>query len=173
MVEKHRYEGQCSGEVLLAVIQALLPFKQALQRMVQRNGLAHIEPQTWYEINLARRFCYGVLAEIGERTVFQAGFAMGGSAQWRTRGARLSELLLELDASYKDLVRGPRIGGMTVEFDDARCARVACDAALPCALIQGVLQGKVRTLAPTALVEHADAGCRDKGADACSYLVNW
>lgn len=161
------------GAVLLALAQALLPFKQTLQRIRQRSGLSQLEPQTWYEINLARRFCYGVLAEIGERTVFQAGFSMGGSAQWQTRGAQLSALLLELDASYQDLVRGPRRGGMTVEFDDPRCASVYCDAALPCALMQGILQGKVKKLAPTSLVEHADDGCRDKGADACTYLVNW
>ena len=161
------------GAVLLALAQALLPFKQTLQRIQERSGLSQVEPHTWYEINLARRFCYGVLAEIGERTVFQAGFSMGGSAQWQTRGAKLSELLLELDASYQALVRGPRVGGMTVEFDDPRCAGVHCDAALPCALMQGILQGKVKQLAPTSLVEHADAGCRDQGADACTYLVNW
>lgn len=173
MVERHRYEGQCVGEVLLALTHALLPFKQALQRLLQRSGLAHIEPQMWYEINQARRLCYGVLAEIGERTVFQAGFQMGGSALWQTRSSKMAEMLQELDASCQGLLRGPHIGRMTVEFDDQRCAKLYCDVALPCALMQGVLQAKVKQLAPTALVEHAEDGCRDKEADACTYLVSW
>lgn len=173
MVQELRYEGQCLGELLLALTHALLPSKLTLQRILQRNGLLHIEPRTWYELNQARRFCYGVLAEIGERTVHQAGFHMGGSALWQTCGPQLSAMLQELDARYKELVRGPRTGGMTVEFDGVRCAQMHCDVALPCALMQGVVQGKVRAIAPTSLVEHAEDGCRDKGADACTYLVNW
>lgn len=173
MVKRQRDEGQCLGAVLLALTHPLLPFKRALQQILRRSGLAHIEPHVWYELRQSRRFCYGVLTEIGERTVFQAGFQMGGSALWQTRSAKMAEMLQELDASYQGLVRGPHIGSMTVELDDLRCAKVCCDVTLPCALMQGVVQAKVKKLTPMALVEHAEDGCRDKAAEVCTYLVSW
>lgn len=173
MVEGHRYEGQCLGEVLLALTHPLLPFKQSLQQILRRSGLTQIERQMWYELSQVRRFCYDVLAGVGERTVFQAGFQMGGSALWQTRSTQLAAMLQELDACYQALVRGPQVGRLTVELDDLRCAKVGCDVMLPCAFSQGVLQAKVKSLAPVALVEHAEDGCRDKTADCCTYLVSW
>ncbi len=168
-------EGQHHGAALWAFVAALGQSPGA-QRVLKKAGLVGIEPKKWYDINLARTIYYDLWAQVGERTVYQAGFKMVDAALAAPASEDIHDLrglLLALASIYLRFTRGPDIGGVTVEFEEAHCATMVCTIPLPCAMLRGITQGSIRKFAPTALVEHGEDGCRDRGAAACTYYVNW
>jgi hypothetical protein len=178
MANQVRLEGQHRGAALQAFVLALGQ-SPAAQRVLKKEGLVRIEPDKWYDINLARTIYHNLLEQVGERTVYQAGFTMIEGALGPSASAVLHDLrdvrslLLGLESIYRRFTRGPHIGDFTVEFDEGRCATIVCTTALPCALLRGIIQGSVRKFAPTALVEHGEGDCQDRGAATCTYFLNW
>lgn len=175
MANQARLEGQHRGAVLQAFVLALGQ-SPAAQRVLKKEGLSLIEPRRWYDLNLARTLYYNLREQVGERTLYQAGFtmmdaALGPAAIEAPHDIR--SLLLALESIYRRFTRGPHIGGFTVEFDEGHCATIVCTIPLPCALLRGIIQGSARKVAPTALVEHGEGDCRDQGAAACAYFVSW
>ena len=70
--------------------------------------------------------------------------------------------------------RRPKV--FDLQLDGARVAKVAMRTPYPCPYERGILEAMAKRFKPAdskgVQIAH-DAGCRDAGADSCTYRVAW
>lgn len=168
-----RFDGSYSGAALQAVVRGLGQARALVDKILAAHGLTEIDPQQWYDLNLARSIYATIAQQVGDRSLQTVGQQMIDSAEFPPEIADVRGVLASLDAAYHLNVRGPDIGRIDAAFPDEQSAVLTFTTPFPCALTRGIIQGCCRKYGARALIEHRTGDCVDHGAPACSYSVIW
>jgi hypothetical protein len=169
----YRYEGQYAGASLQAFLLGLGQSVALIKRILKPYGLNTIDPDQWYDLDLARAIYADVEQLIGKRMLFLVGKQMVEAAPLAPGIATVPAVLNSLDAAYQRNVRGPKIGRIYALFDGERSALVVYATPFPCHLDQGVTVGCCQKIGAVVSLRHSPGGCRDQGDPACQYRVTW
>jgi hypothetical protein len=172
MARARSYEGEILGACLQSTVLALGGSQVVLQQMMKVHGLTAIDPDKWYNLNMALSMFQTVGQQVGEATLQTIGIKMLDTAAWPPEVTDVRSMLLSMDAAYKLNFRGPKIGDCVVTFDDDHSATMVLTSVTPCPLARGVVQAGIKRFAPNALLEHSE-GCMERGADNCTYFITW
>jgi hypothetical protein len=167
------YEGEYSGAALSSFIKGLGQSESVIQRILQPHGLKAIDPEQWYDLELARAIYYDLEKHVGSRTLYNVGIQMIESAPFPPQINDVPSVLSSLNGAYSMNVRGPQIGGITTVLEDDDAAVVTFSTPFPCHLEQGVVAGCCKKFGATPLLEHGPEGCRDQGNPECVYHISW
>jgi hypothetical protein len=167
------FKGQYHGAALLSFIVGLGHSQQLTNQILQQHKLQQIDPDEWYDLNLARALYIDISTRVGERSLHSVGQKMIETADFPPSVNDLKSLLGCLGDAYRLNARGEQIGDITCEFIDEDTALVVASTPFPCALERGIIQGCCKTQGVSALIEHGDDGCRDKGHTSCTYRITW
>jgi hypothetical protein len=167
------FDGKYSGAALQAFVRGLGHSRAIVDALLAEHGLTDVDPERWYDLNLARSIYAAVARQVGDRSLYAVGMQMIESAPFPPGIADVRGVLASLDAAYHMNVYGPDIGRIDVSFPDEHSASVVFTTPFPCALSRGVVQGCCRKYGAKALIEHQAGGCVDAGGAACAYYVTW
>lgn len=167
------FDGQYHGAALHSFIRGLGHSQQIVEQILHSQNMTGIDPDAWYDLNVARAIYMAIAKQVGERSLHAVGLKMIETAPFPPQINSVRTVLESLDAAYRMNVRGNNIGGITCTFDDERSALVVFSTPFPCALERGVVLGCCKKFGASALIEHGPEGCRDDGAPFCSYRVTW
>lgn len=173
MTSSQQFEGQYSGAALSSFIMGLAHSEALVQRILDQHRLSQIDPNTWYDLNVARSIYMMVAEQVGSRSLKAIGQKMIEAAPFPPELNDVRSVLNALDSAYQMNVRGPNIGKILCEIEGDREATVTFGTPFPCSLNIGIIQGCCEKFGARPLIEHAPGGCMDRGAKACSYRVGW
>lgn len=173
MSSLQHFDGQYSGAALHSFILGLGHSEALVQRILGQHRLQSIDPDTWYDLNIARSIYTMVAEQVGARSLKAVGQKMIEAAPFPPEVKDVRSVLTALNSAYQMNVRGPNIGKIASEFGEDREATVTFSTPFPCALNVGIIQGCCEKFGARPLIEHAPGGCMDRGAASCSYRVGW
>jgi len=173
MALSQHFEGQYSGAALHSFVLGLSHSETLVQRILDQHRLSRIDPDDWYDLNLARSVYQMVAEQVGARSLKAVGQKMIEAAPFPPEVNDVRTVLASLDSAYRMNVRGENIGRITSEFGDSGEAFITFSTPFPCALNVGILQGCCEKFGARPLIEHAPGDCMDRGGKACSYRVTW
>lgn len=168
-----RYEGEYSGAALQSFLLALGHSQPLVEKLMQSCGIERIDPERWYDIDVACAVYDAIDKQIGRSATVAVGKKMIEAAPFPPGLNDVRGVLSSLGAAYRMNVRGPLTGDIICSFDDERSATLRWTALGPCALNFGIIQGCCGRFGGRALVEHGATGCMERGAAACVYRVSW
>jgi hypothetical protein len=166
---------EVNGQTVFSVIHA---FPDALQargeRILADHGIEEPEEDEWYDQE-DWLSAFGELREsMGEATLENIGKMIPKSAEWPPGTESIVGGIESIDTAYHMNHRGGEIGNYSAEQADDSRIRVVCDNPYPCAFDRGILKGVVNEFGTSrAKVEEIGGGCREEGADQCTYEVTW
>ena len=166
------YQGEYYGEALTSFLKALGSSQAVLQDILGRHGLDTIDPETWYDLELARSIYYDVGRLVGPQALYNVGVQILTSAVFPPGIDGPESALTSIDAAYRMNTRGPELGSIVAEVEEDS-ARMLFSTPFPCRLDQGICAGACEHFGFTPIVEHRGAGCRDRGDTTCEYQVSW
>ena len=169
-----RYDGEYSGAALHSFMMGVGQSPTTIARILEPYGLKAIDPEIWYDLELARKIYYDIERVVGSSTLFNVGNQMIQTAPFPPFINSVPTVLERLNGAYTMNVRGPKIGEIITELDeDNDAAVVIFSTPFPCHLEQGIVVGCCRKFDGQPLLEHGADGCRDKGDPACTYHISW
>ncbi|GIV95464.1 MAG: hypothetical protein KatS3mg057_0121 [Herpetosiphonaceae bacterium] len=169
------YEGEYSGAALQSFIRGLKQSPQIITAILRKHGIDQIDPNAWYKLETARAIYADIGKMIGNASLSAVGVEIINSAVFPPGINDVKSALESIQPAYEMNVRGrngSNLGRITCEFLGKRRARMTFSTPFPCALDQGIIQGCAKRFGATALIVHSP-GCRDQGAEACTYTVDW
>jgi hypothetical protein len=168
-----KLEGKYNGAALQAFVLGLERSKPLIEKVLKDHGLDRVDPERWYDLNLARSIYYSVGKLVGARSVKAVGLKIIDAALFPPEVNDVRSVLASLDAAYHLNTQGTGLGYIACTFEDARSASIVFAIPFPCALAIGVIQGCCKKFGARPLVEHGTGGCIDDGAPSCTYRVSW
>jgi len=168
-----RYEGELAGAALSSVMKVLEHSPTAIAKLLAPYGLTSIEPDRWYDLDIARNIFYDIERVVGARVLYNVGVQIMCQVEVPAFLTDPTKLFTVMDARYRTRVRGSHLGEIITAFEGERSVRITYATPFPCHLDQGLTAGAVRRFNEMPLVEHMPDGCRDKGASACTFRVSW
>lgn len=172
-VSMQRFQGQYAGAALQSFVRGLGQSEALVRQILRNHRLERIDPDAWYDLDVARSIYYTVGEQVGERSLHAVGLQMIDAASFPPAIDDIQSVLRSLDHAYRLNCRGPQIGEIRCELEGEGAALVTFATPFPCALTRGILQGCARKFAPDALIEHGPEGCVDQGHPECTFQVTW
>jgi hypothetical protein len=183
---------EVNGETVLAVIDALSTFKTQALNILAKSGINQPEAGKWYSQQAwLDSFCI-ISEQVGTATLFLIGKKIPENANFPSHIDNIVAGLQAIDVAYHmnhrlagDPMFNPRTGRMMegighyhFEKMAETKARMLCDNPYPCDFDRGIIEAMTTKFKPVnsllVRVTHDNtAPCRKKGADACTYLVEW
>lgn len=168
--QKREYSGAALNTFVLGLGQS----RGVIDKILADVGMSAIDPEAWYDFEQAERVLLRAREVLGPAVVGECGKTMIESAQYPPEINSVETLLPALGHWYALHARGPKVGTITCEFDDARSATLDWSTGrFPCAFCMGILEGACERYGVKPLIEHGTGGCRDEGAPTCIYRVSW
>ena len=186
---------EVSGGALLGFIDGMGVFKDTAHKMLTTAGISLPTGDGWYPLE-ALLLILNTLAEQGGVNVLRRiGASLIEKAQWPKEIDSLSKALRSVDVSYHmnhrrhgkvlfDAVSGQVIEGMMGHnavippTGDEHRAFYVCNTFYPCELDFGIASTFTRKFKPLdcshyARVVHDTCGCRSRGDESCTYVIEW
>lgn len=166
------------GEVILAILESTRSLGDEALRILGRHGITAIGEGRWYP--LAR-----LLAALGEfettmtdTTLYTIGHKIHRNAVLPTDYGDFLEALAGIDEAYHLNHQGGDIGHYAFERTGPRQLRIVSTSLYPCEFDRGVVHGFAGCARPAEIqrltVRHdAQAACRRRGGQSCTYWVDW
>lgn len=164
------YKGEYLGMALQSFLKATQRYGTVAGMILQQHGLSDIDPEAWYDLNTARSIYYTVGEQVGPNTLETVGMSIIETARFPDNIQSVRQALESLDIAYKMNVRGEDIGYISCDFKASNRATVTFSVPFPCHLNRGIIRGCARSFGQLATVSHGQ-GCRDQGANECTYFV--
>ena len=162
-----------NGASLNAFILALGHSQGIVQKILGDVGLDSIDPQRWYDFDLATEIYYKIVAEVGPSAAIEVGRKIIEAAEFPPQITSVEDVLMSFDAAYRLNVRGGVPGQIKCTLEDDCAATLDWSVAGPCALNIGIIEGSCARYGAKVLIEHGAGGCMDDGATTCIYHVSW
>jgi hypothetical protein len=186
-------------EVLGANLQAILDgfgsFSVIASRVLldsglgtEKDGVAHFQKDKWYPLNPILEAFERITQGFGVYTLRQVGSAVPKNALFPPNVVDIDSALQAVDVAYHmnhaiggQALFSPQSGQMTEGIGHYGFERVpdkkqivsTCDSPYPCGFDAGLLLAMAQRFEPTATLVHSTAGCRNQGADSCTYTLTW
>jgi hypothetical protein len=181
---------EISGEVVMVVVGAMKAATWLAEGILRNHGIDDPQPDRWYD----RQAWLGVLHEIrdqvGALTLRRVGMSMFEDADWSPETTDAHAALGSLDVAYHEVHRRhsvpfydaetetirPGIGNYAYTATGDKSGTIVCTDPYPCEFDIGLVQRAVSCFGtPVAFVKvsHDGTACREKGDEACTYLVSW
>lgn len=168
-----QFEGEHSGAMLAGFVRCFASSPGLVAQILARHRFERIEPERWYPIESVRALYDDFRDQTGARVLFTAGLRLVEKTYDLLPGLEVRSVLPTLEDRYRELMRGPRVGGITCTIDEDHGAVMVFTTPFPCALCRGVVQGYCERAGTPSLIEHGAGGCTDSGDASCTYRVSW
>ncbi|MBI5030397.1 MAG: hypothetical protein HZB51_07710 [Chloroflexi bacterium] len=111
-------------------------------------------------------------------TLLMIGRQIPQNAKWPPDVDTIEKGLRSIDVAYHMNHRGGEIGSYRFEPTGKNSAKMICQNPYPCDFDLGIIDAVAHKFKPANVpmvtVKHDDSQpCRKKGADSCTYLINW
>lgn len=166
------YSGEYFGGALTAFLRGLSSSDTLVAEILAMHELETIDPDQWYDLELARSIYYEVGRRIGPRSLYNVGAEILTSAVFPPGVDSPEALLSSIDAAYRLNARGTNLGEIVAEVQEDS-ARMIFTTPFPCDLDRGICAGACLHFGFTPLVEHRQGSCRDQDGQVCEYQVSW
>jgi hypothetical protein len=170
-------EVQNSGAGILAVVGELRDLQQVGLRILARHGIVDPVADGWYPLQSYLEALREIGSLSGPATLEEVGRRIPETAKWPPQVNSIETALGSIDAAYHLNLRGGEVGSYRLEKGEGRTARIVCDNPFPCPFDRGLVARVAEKFAPAGVVpsvQHDEAaGCREKGAKSCVYVVRW
>jgi len=169
---------EVNGETISSVLDGMGAFRTLALKILSESGIPHPQAGKWYP-QQAWLDAFKVIAEtVGEATLYAIGRKIPENAQFPPGIDTLEKALASIDVAYHMNHRGGEIGHYYYERTGERSAKMVCSNPYPCDFDRGIIVAMAKKFRPAdALiikVRHDDlAPCRKKGADSCTYIIEW
>jgi hypothetical protein len=169
---------EVNGETVLSVVVGVPGGESLARRILAESGIADPQAGKWYPQQAWLDAFKKLADEVGPRTLFTIGKAIPENAQWPPFVNSIETALPSIDMAYHMNHRGGDIGKYGFESAGERSARMVCRNPYPCDFDRGIISSVATRFKPATVAvvttRHDDTQpCRAKGADSCTYLVNW
>ncbi len=183
---------EVNGETILSIVAGMGALKAAAYEILEKNGISQPEPGKWYSQQawldsfrvISQKYRPITLVCIGRKIPENAKFPPEINNIERALQAidvayhmnhRISEKPL-FDPSTGEMWEG--IGHYQYSRTGQNTAVMNCDNPYPCDFDKGIIDEMAFMYRPTGSAKlsviHDDSSpCRKKGADSCTYLVEW
>lgn len=183
---------EVNGETVLAVVDGMGLFKKKAIDILQNHGIARPTPGRWYSQQLWLDSFREISDTIGPMTLFAIGNKIPRNARFPHDIDTIEKALRSIDIAYHmnhrvagktlfDPVTGKTgegIGHYDYEPTGPCKATMVCPNPYPCDFDRGIIDAMAQRFKPARClfvnVKHDDAApCRKKGAESCTYYVEW
>ena len=137
------------------------------------HGLESIDPERWYDLELACSIYASVGRQIGTQSLEQIGIQLLSTAEFPADIVDVHSALAAVVPAYEMNVRGDSVGTLSHARTAERCATFEFATPFPCGLEQGLLLGCCARYGQLGRIEHLSPSCRAQGAEACQLRVSW
>jgi len=169
-------EIQVSGASVLAVVAAMGMFKARALQLLAEHGIADPRAEQWYPQQAYLNAFREIAQAMGPGVLNMIGRKIPESAHFPPHIDCIERALEAFCLGYSLNNRGDDSKVFNLQLDGARAAKVAMQTPYPCAYERGILEAMVKRFKPAdskgVQIAH-DTGCRDAGADSCTYRVAW
>jgi len=169
---------EVNGETVLSVV-AGVPGSESMARQILAScGIVDPQPGKWYPQQAWLDAFKKLAEEVGPRTLQNIGKAVPENAQWPPQVTSIETALPSIDMAYHMNHRGGDIGTYGYQKAGARGAKMVCRNPYPCEFDRGIIMSVAKRFKPADAAavntSHDDTQpCRSKGADSCTYIVEW
>lgn len=168
---------EVTGQSALSVIEAAKRLGIDIIPLLTQYGLHPIEADQWYD-QQAYLNVYQELAQRSVQNLVAIGIKVPDIAEFPPNINSIDDALQLLDQAYQMNHRGGEIGHYYYERTGERSAKMICHNPYPSHFDYGLIYRIVQKYRPEDssefLVElDAMAPNRTKGADSCTYLIQW
>ena len=169
---------QVNGETVLSVLNGMSSHREIAQSILSKNGITDPKPGQWYPQQAWLDAFKDIANRVGATALLAIGKKIPESAQWPPGTDSIEQALALIDIAYHMNHRGGEIGHYQFKSTGDRAGAMLCNNPYPCNLDRGLVDAVARKFKPTdatsVSVKHDDSQpCREKGADACTYLIRW
>lgn len=188
---------EVNGQTVFAIVDGFKAFTLVASEYLlaegigekQSDGVAKIEPSAWYSQAAWLRAFKRIGDSVGDSVLYQIGLAIPRNAKFPPWVTDVHSGIKSVDVAYhmnhrkagKEMFN-PATGEMLEGIGHYGYEPVAgkkeiisvCQNPYPCRFDKGILTAMAQRFEVRARVEHDDQKpCRKKGADSCTYRVEW
>jgi hypothetical protein len=188
---------EVSGDSLGAIVDGFRKYPTVAAKYLVKHGLARNEAGKTLELNRAGWYplkewlsAYeGIANEIGYNSLYGIGKSIPENAVFPEQIKDIYAAIASIDVAYHlnhrkngQVMFNPETGAMLEGIGHYRSEGVPnenrivciCENPYPCDFDRGIIAAMAARFEPGAKTVHdADAPCRKKGADSCTYVVWW
>jgi hypothetical protein len=181
-----------NGESVFSVVEGMGTFKAKAFDILSKNGISQPKAGEWYSQQAWLNGFREISETVGASTLFLIGKKIPENAQFPPDIDNIEKALQSIDVAYHmnhrlagELLFNPLTGSMKegighyvyVKMSEKK-AKIICNNPYPCDFDRGIIEAMAKRFKPFeslfAKVAHDDAApCRKKGADSCTYFVEW
>lgn len=171
------HTAEVSGRAILSVVTGMGSLTKRVHRVLSDNGIPDPQPETWYP-HRAWLTAFSTMAEyLGPNTLNWIGERFVETAEWPLEINSIEKALSSIDLVHQLQHRGGDVGHYAFEKTGENSGKVICSAPNPCDFDRGLVFAIAKRFKPNPAVyvrvAHDLNGCRQLGADTCTYHVHW
>ncbi len=146
--------------------------------ILETHGILDPRPGEWYRQQAWLDAFKEIAETVSSEALYKIGQRIPYNAQFPPAVNTVEKALLSLNAAYHVNHRGGGIGSYRFIKTGERSGTMICKNPYPCDFDRGLIEAVIDRFssgeAVAAAVSHDDtAPCRKRGADSCTYLVEW
>jgi len=191
---KERFPGiEVGGVSIGAVIDAFAQYPSIVNKYLIQYGLGSkqgvIDRSAWYSLDKWLAVYSDISKEVGVNSLYSIGKKVPGHAELPPTITDIRSVFASLNVAYHlshrkdgevmfDVATGKKLDGIgSVKCDLAEGENkltLTFENPYPCEFDRGLVHGFAMRFEPAARVMHDNnAPCRKKGAESCTYHVQW
>ena len=169
---------EVSGETVLAMTKGMRGFRKRLRHLLAQRGLDDPKPTRWYSQNDLVDVFEALAASVGPFTIYDMGVQVAHDAEFPPEVDSVERALTHVDAFHRTGHRGATAGSYIFEKTGEGSGSMVCKTPYPCDFDRGLIEAVAERFRPegawNVTVKHDEsAECRRRGADSCTYAVQW
>lgn len=166
---------EVKGQAVMSIVEGVpAAFEGRAREMLAEEGIEPLEPDRWYSQQAYLDAYEKIASRVGEQTLKQTGRSIPENAEWPPGVDGPLAGLESLDDAYNLNHRGGEIGAYELRETSDGSATVHCRTPYPCVYDQGILTATVERFTDGyADLTEVGEECREDGAEACTYRVEW
>jgi len=177
------------GAVVLSVVDGMGEFRTMAEAILAQHGIRKPQPDAWYPQQPWLDSFKTIADKIGPRTLFAIGKKILEAVEWPDWINSLETGMKAIDINYhlRHRINGvpmfnektgeltPGIGHYTFEgLTNETSAVMVCNNPYPSEFDRGIITAMGRRFKPNLEVRlDTDKPTRTKGADSCTYIIEW
>ena len=168
---------QVLGQTLLSSIAGLPSFaRKKMQQVLEKEGVAELDLNTWYDIKIALTFYRQVAKDFGPNTLFDLGKSVPEKAVFPPEVDSLDLGLQSIDVAYNMNHRNGYIGFYKVISHDLNDKKVImhCYTPYPCDFDRGLITAMARKFKTGVKVTvDEEKSNKKKGGNESWYSISY
>jgi hypothetical protein len=183
---------EVNGEAVLSVVDGMGMFRTRALNILAKHGISEPKAGEWYPQQAFLDSFRAISETIGTVTLAAIGRKIPDNANFPPDLDDIEKALKGIDVAYhmnhrlaEEPLFNPRTGKMREGIGHYGYERIAekevrmvCNNPYPCDFDRGIIEAMAQRFKPAGClfvnVRHDDAApCRKKGADSCTYHVEW